>query len=332
MRVIYIVVPVFLLFLNLVNASWGASIIVAALNSTPEAKARADVICDSVDDQVELSASFVGSKHSVEWLPGDYYLSKTLSIVPHENSVIDAEGTYLHYLPSTGDAVHVRGMLGSRLRFGVIETRSTGAAIRVRNPQANAVMSILSFTALIGHNQQGTGLYLDVSDEGLGVNRFDGLEIVGFHTGIFLMEVDPAQPGHRKNDTNWFFVSSIRECNTCIHEERNRVDDHVYRVNMDLSLSDSVGIRTGQNYGKFNVMMTQSCKVNTTALILEPGAEGNVVEIHPPIDLFNWEDNSHNKTNVILSTLRPPYKKIVTGFNEDKVKVTDIKDINGSER
>ena len=307
-----------------------ASVIVAASNSTAEGIARADVVCDGTDDQIELSASFTGSRHSVEWLPGDYYLSDTVTIVPHGNGAIDAEGAYFHYLPTTGDAVHVQGMINSRLRFGVIETSSTGAAIRLQNPPGvNGLMSILSWVSLIGHNQQGTGLYLDVSEEGHGTDRFEGSEIVGFDTGIFLKEVAPSAPGGRKQDTNWFFVNSIRECNTCIQEEHNRVDDHVYKVGLELSLPGSVGMRIGQTLGKYNVTMTDISGVDTKALILDPGAAGNVIEIHPPIETFSWQDNSGSLSNVILSTLSPPYKPLITELISDfdldgRVEIDDL--------
>jgi hypothetical protein len=281
--------------------------IVAASNSTPHAKARADFVCDGIDDQVELVAS-IGSDggFAVEWVPGDYYLSDTVRLRPAENSVIEAEGTYLHYLASTGDAVHILGMLGCRYRFGAIETGSTDAAITVQNPlSVNAAMSIVSFTGLIGHDQKGIGLYLNVSEEGVCTNRFEGTDISGFDTGILLGERPDGKPW--KTDTNWFFVNSIRRCNTCISEGHVGIDDNVFRVTLDTSLPGSVGIRTAGYAGRFDVMMSDSCGVGTHAVVLEPRARGNVFEFHPPIDSFNWEDNSSEPSNIMLSTTRPPY-------------------------
>ena len=78
-----------------------ASVIVAPSNASDAVKADADIVCDGVDDQIELLESFTRAgrftvqvdrspveqidvecygRHSVEWLPGDYHLSDTLTI------------------------------------------------------------------------------------------------------------------------------------------------------------------------------------------------------------------------------------------------------------
>ena len=44
------------------GASHAASITVAASNATPEAKKRADIVCDGKDDQVELAKSFLRAR------------------------------------------------------------------------------------------------------------------------------------------------------------------------------------------------------------------------------------------------------------------------------
>ena len=45
----------------------------------------------------------------------------------------------------------------------------------------------------------------------------------------------------------------------------------------------------------------------TRALVLDPGASHNVIEVHPPLEQYVWEDNSGDSTNVILTTMRPPF-------------------------
>ena len=286
-----------------------ASFVVAASNTTEQAKARADLVCDGTDDQEELNASVPsGSHYSVEWLPGDYYLSGTVVVPPNHNGSIDAEGTYFHYLPDTGDALHVQGMLGSRFRFGTIETTSDGSALLIQNPTSvNALMSIVSFTGLIGHEQKGIGLYIDVSQEGICTDRFEGTDISGFDTGVLLGE------GGKKTDTNWFFINSIRRCNTCVREMHVGVDDSVFRLTLDTSLPNSVGIRTEGYAGRFDVMMSDSSGVGTKAVVVEPRGRGNVFLFQPSIDNFAWEELGSPGSNLFLSTTRPPYARASEG-------------------
>ena len=106
-----------LLCCSLLVSNVSAAIVVAAADSLPEEKAKADIVCDGVDDQVELAASLAKARqgdtpidvnpktqksvrcalnHAVEWLPGNYRLSATLEIPDAANCVIRAEGTTLH--------------------------------------------------------------------------------------------------------------------------------------------------------------------------------------------------------------------------------------------
>ncbi|MDO8303743.1 MAG: hypothetical protein Q7T18_10920, partial [Sedimentisphaerales bacterium] len=179
-----------------------ASIIVASSNSTLESKRRADLICDGKDDQVELlksitkasqvstvyernPATLVPTKcyagHSVEWLPGDYYLSETLVIPDAEDCAIQAEGTRFHYQPKKGDAVVLTGMSRCRYRLGTIFTDTNGVALHVK-PTENmpSLMSIVSFTGLIGTDQKGVGLCVDSAVENVCTMRFEGTDIRGF--------------------------------------------------------------------------------------------------------------------------------------------------------
>ena len=100
-----------------------AGYIVAASNSLPSAKARADVVCDGKNDGQLLYDSFrkgpwintiydgvpeaLGSTQafagqSIEWLPGDYFLSSTLVISQSIDTVLHAHGTRLFYRGASG--------------------------------------------------------------------------------------------------------------------------------------------------------------------------------------------------------------------------------------
>ena len=283
--------------------SYAASVIVVPAGASEKEKAYADFICDGVNDQVELMASFGGAgslveRRSVVWLPGDYYTTRTVIIPPTNNVVLEAEGTYIHHLLPYDDAVRIDGFCGSRFRFGTIETYTIGAAIRFKLEGGGGVMSIISFTGLIGHDQKGTGLFIHCENGGT-TNRYEGLEITGFEYGVVVGETYTS-----KSDTNWFFINCIRNCKTCIWEMHQRLDCMMWRVGLDTSLPNSVGIRTGGYSGRFDVMMNDSCGLSTKAVILDAGARGNVFEIQPPIDDFKWEDNSSGGENVILTTTK----------------------------
>ena len=303
-----------LLVIGIGQIAHGYSFIVAASNSTPEAKNRADFVCNGVNDQIELRDSILSTQqytlymdtspagrrtvtwhghYDIEWLPGDYYLDETLYIPSSGAAIVNAEGTYFHYQPTTGDAVVIEGMIDYQINLGTIESSSTGAALAVISGQ----MSQVSFTGLVGHNQVGTGLYIG---PGQSTNRYDGTDISGFDTGMHMMSLD----------TQWYLINSIRRCNTCVKEDRSEANSntHVFRLGLDTSLPNSLGIHNETIYGKYDVMMSDSSGVGTQALIITPGMSGNVFEFHPPIEEFDWENNSGNVSNVILSTLSPPYQ------------------------
>lgn len=305
-----------------------AAIVVAAADSLPEEKERADLVCDGVDDQEQLALSLAKARHgeilvdinpkqqkqvtcarnhAVKWLPGNYQLSATLEIPDAADCVIEAEGTTFHFSPATGDCLKIRGMNRCRYRFGTIETRSSGAAICVQpTVQMPALMSFVSFMGLCGHEGMGRGLFIDPAYENICVNRFEGTDIAGFDYGVCVGGVggrESSASSHGKCDTNWFWLSYIRMCNTCILESANGVDCSVWEVNVDASLPDSVAIRTGGAYGKWYVIMgTYTHERKNKALVLSPGARHSVLEIHPPLQDFAWEDNSQSDTNRILST------------------------------
>ena len=310
-----------------------ASIVVAASNSSEEAKAGADLVCDGIDDQVELRESLTRAgrftvmidwspstqvevecygRHSVEWLPGDYHLGETLVIPDAADVVIRAEGTYFHYEQATGDAVRIQGMNRCRYNFGTIDSHSSDAALRVKPEKGMAsLMSFVNYMGLVGHDLRGTGLFIDPTVQNVCVNRFEGTDIFGFDTGIRVADAAKSDgSGFGKSDTNWFWISYIRVCKTCIIEGHQGIDSNVWNVNIDASIEDSVAMRAGGNFGKWYVIMgTFRYEGVNKAVILEPGAEHNVIEVHPPLEgLFQWEDNSGNDTNVILTSKSPPYR------------------------
>ncbi|MBI4556509.1 MAG: hypothetical protein HY706_02915 [Candidatus Hydrogenedentes bacterium] len=333
MRWRFVAIAIFILWYG--GSSWGASIIVAASNSSPESKARADLVCDGTDDQVELRTSLTKAgtfkflldrnpakqfevecygKHSVEWLPGDYYLGATLTIPDAVDVAIHAEGVYLHYRPTDGDAVVVTGANRCRYYFGTIELGSAGAALRIKPTAAMPTLqSKISFSGLVGKNQKGTGLYVDSSVENVCTNWFEGTDVSGFNTGVYVGAAGAkGEPGAGKSDTNWFWFSYIRMCTTCIQEMNAGVDDNVWQVNVDASLPNSTGIHIGGKYGKWYIIAGawQNERVNKV-LVLDPGTAHNVIEVHPPIRQFQWQDDSGNKTNVILGSASRK-------FNRDK--------------
>jgi hypothetical protein len=303
----------------------GGAIVVAAADSLPEEKRKADLLCDGRDDQVELLESLKRARtgaaridvdpktqtavkcalnHVVEWLPGSYQLTATLEVPDAANCAIHAEGTTLNYALDQGDAVVIRGMNGCRYTFGRIDSRSSGAALRIQpTPKMPALQSFVDFAGLIGHRQRGTGLLLDPTDENVCVNRFVGTDVSGFERGVLVggaggREKSASKMG--KCDTNWFWLSYVRLCTTCIEEGSRGVDSSVWEVNVDASLPESVAVRIGGAYGKwFIIMGTFTYEKKNKALVLDPGARQCVIDVHPPLENFTWEDNSGNATNRI---------------------------------
>jgi hypothetical protein len=312
-----------------------SAIVVAAADSTQQEKERADFVCDGTDDQEELAKSLslgrsgqtkidINPKqqrtvecmlnHAVEWLPGTYKLSATLEVPDAANCVIRAEGTTLRFEAQEGDGVVIRGMNRCRYNFGTIESRSSGAALCVR-PSSNmpSLMSFVNFTGLIGASQRGTGLLLDPKNENVCVNRFEGTDVIGFDRGVYVGgagDRSGSASTHGKCDTNWFWLSYVRMCSTCIEESASGVDCSVWEVNVDASLPGSTAIRAAGKYGKWYVIMgTYTFEKKNKALVLEPGAQHCVIEVHPPLSEFAWEDRSGSETNIVLGTNSPPYKR-----------------------
>lgn len=299
-----------------VYAGTAATVVVAPSNAPDDVKAKADIVCDATNDEVELLQSITRAKkhptrldwspnawrtvvcharHSVLWLPGDYYLDSTLTIPDAGDMVIKAEGAYFHYRPTTGDAVVMQGMMRCRYYFGTIDTNSAGSALCAR-PTASMPqeMSIVKFTGLVGHNQKGIGLHLDNSVPGGGIctNRWEGTDISGFDIGVNVSDAAA------KCDTNWFWFSYIRMCNTCIWEHGLKTDSAIWNVNVDASLPGSTAIRTGAVYGVWTVIMgTFAGKDQTKGIVLDPGASYNRFEVPVRSDTWILENNSGNTTN-----------------------------------
>lgn len=305
-----------------------ACIVVAASDSPAAAKNKADYVCTGVADEMVLRRSLLDAgvytgdidinpfdmtqiecigRHSVEWLAGNYYLERTLEIPDAMDVSIQSEGACFHYVAEAGDAIRVGGMLRCRYALGTVLCNSCGAALRIAPQQRGyaSLMSIVSFTGLIGSGQRGTGLMIDPSMENVCTNRFEGTDIRDFDIGVLVgaaaTSYVPVNPGAGKCDTNHFWFSYIRRCNTCICEQGNGVDSADWNVNVDASLAGSVAIRTAAKYGKWSVIMGTWDADAESALILDSGAMNNTFFVHPPLkDNFKWQDNSGNDTNNIV--------------------------------
>jgi hypothetical protein len=313
-----------------------SAIVVAAADSSDQEKSRADFVCDNKDDQVELGKSLALGRrgktkvdvnpklqqtvectlnHAVEWLPGTYSISETLEIPDATNCVIRAEGTTLEYQKSDGDCVVIRGMNRCRYSFGTIQTNGSGAALCIRpTEKMPALMSFVNFAGLIGTDAKGTGLLLDPSQENVCVNRFEGTDVLGFERGVYVGGAGSREGSastHGKCDTNWFWLSYVRLCGTCVEESANGVDCSVWEVNVDASLPNSVAIRAAGKYSKWFVIMgTYTFEKKNLAIVLEPGATNCVIEVHPPISEFAWEDRSGSDTNVFMPAAMAPKNRM----------------------
>ena len=167
-----------------------------------------------------------------------------------------------------------------------------------------AVLSIVSYTGLSGIPHNAKGLYIDPSAGNICSNQFIGTDIANVYTGIYVG--DAAQ----RCEQNWFWNSFIREVYQCIYERGTNVQMNVWDVNVDAWLENSEAIRTAASHGKWYVIMGTGSYVGVNnALVLEPGASHNVIEMHPPITNYAWQNNSGNTTNIFLSTTIPPYQQ-----------------------
>jgi hypothetical protein len=298
-------------------------VVVAPADASDAVKRRADLVCDGVDDQEELSASFKCARrdtflfdtspiaqaeaeayvrHSVVWLPGTYNLGDTLVIPDAADCVINAQGAYLQYNQPEGDAVRIEGAYRCRYNFGTIDSHSVDAAIRIRpHKQLYTGMSFITFTGLIGHDFTGTGLLLDATESNICVNKFEGTDIRGFDRGVFVSNA----PSHGANagvpgkvDTNWFWFVYIRECMTGVQESTQGVDSGVWNVNVDATRPDAVALRIGGGLGRWFVHM--GVWGGGKAIIIEPGATYLTIEMPLPLRGPYYENNSGNDTNTFI--------------------------------
>jgi len=305
------------------------SLIVAPYDASEQTKKRADLVCTGEKDEKILHQSLMGAqtykvlkdcspheqtesscigRHSVEWLPGTYRLSGTLVIPDAADMVIQAEGTYFVYEPGDGNAVEIEGANRCRYRFGTIESASSGAALMVWPKNTSTLMSFIEFQGLIGKGQRGVGLELKPRS-GVCVNRFTGTDIRGFDVGVLVNDAGEYLPDGTarldgKCDTNHYWISYIRECNTCIHEKHIGVDSADWNVNVDATLPGSVAIRTAAEYGRWNVIMgTYHFERVNYCVIFDPGAKDNLIYMHPHLSTcFVMRDDSGNDTNFLIGT------------------------------
>jgi len=315
---------VFLLFISLSAMVHCASFIVAAHNSLPSAKARANIVCNGTEDQIALMVSMktgtwiqteyddnaftmAWSGQSVEWLAGDYYLSSTLFIPQCVDTLLEAQGTILHYLPTTGDAVVITGSLRSRFNFGTIWTGSLGAALAAKdrpysNPFMPNLMSVYRFQGLQHDPPTGTDGYGFFANKHFCVNKIEGTDIRGFGVGIMIDDSDGGTEG--KIDTNWWWLSFVRGCGTDIMVTGNGVDSQQWDVNVDATLPNSIAIRTAAKFERWHIIMgTEDRSPGTRSIILDPGAESNWMEIQPQLwTVDGYENHSGFSNNVFIQT------------------------------
>jgi len=279
-----------------------ATKVVAASDSDATAKLQADYVCNGTNDEVELLASLTdaGTRGSVVWLPGNYTLGATLTFPDSlDGFVLYAEGTKLTYSPATGDAVSVRGINESRLYFGEIVSNTTGALLTVKPTATHYKYNKITFVHLggIAAAQNGIGLKIDNSVQGLNVGQISGGDIVFRGTGVHLTNA----PAGNKQDTLWFWLNHIRECTTLIQEGTSgapNIDTNVWHVNMGNPIT--MGLDTYAVNGKyFLIIEAGSGKVIT----LNSGVANAIIETSPPLQSGDLTDNSGVSTNKITTSL-----------------------------
>lgn len=322
-----------LLLLALVVGTRCASWVVAAHNSLPSAKAKADIVCNGTNDQEILRASLklgpltktqyddnaytmAYSGQSVEWLAGDYFLGDSLILPQIVDTVLNAEGTILHYDgPPQKDAIILSGALRCRLNLGTIWSNSNAAALAMKSRQYASPfmpidMNIISFQGLqrVGATQggpvsPGIGLW---AQRPFCLNQITGTDIRGFTKGVFIDDSGP-RDGHTI-DTNWYWLSYVRGCMTAIHVTNYNVNTQQWYVNVDIMNKNSVCIRTAATTEYWHIIMgTVTRDPQSRSLILDPGAAENVFDIYPSLFHFDgYENNSGEWNNIFRQVPRSP--------------------------
>lgn len=86
------------------------------------------------------------------------------------------------------------------------------------------------------------------------------------------------------------------------------MDNNDYFVNLEVNRPAGLALRAGGSYGKWHVVLrtTGSRAKNVPLITLGPDAVDNVLWVQPPMKQGAVNDDSGNKTNVILSTNKPP--------------------------
>lgn len=322
----------------------------AASNSLPSAKARADVVCTGTNDQIILRDSLLKgpyikiqyddsaytmaySGQSVEWLAGDYFLNDSLILPQVVDTVLNAEGTVINYGgPVNNDVVIFSGALRSRFNFGTIWSTSNGAALAMKarqysNPFMPIDMNIITFQGLqkVGASQggpvsPGIGLWIQ---RPFCVNQVTGTDVRGFTTGVFADDAGP-RDGHTI-DTNWYWLSYVRGCMTDIHVMNYNINAQQWYVNVDIMNTGAVCIRTAATTEYWHVIMgTVTRDPNSRSIILDPGAAENVFDIYPPLFHFDgYENNSGEWNNVFRQVPRnPPLNSVISPFAQTHLEPT----------
>lgn len=281
------------------NVTRSVTYVLAPSDAPVNVKAQADIVCDGVNDEVELLASVTasGNNSSVVWLPGNYTLGATLTFPDLSDFILYAESTIMSFTPVVGDAVVVSNAANCEFHFGRITSGTTGARLSFKPTNATSFPNIFTFTKLIGIGKLGQGLKLDNSVQGSDTNHFYGGDITSVDVGVLVTNAPDA--GH-KCDTNWFWLSYIRECNTLIQEGTSvpcSIDTNIWYVNMGNPIVR--GLDTYADNGHyFLIIEAGSGKV----IRLRAGVGNTIIETVPPLQAGDLLDESAATSNRFLGS------------------------------
>lgn len=107
-----------------------------------------------------------GGMHAGVFVPNPYTLHETLRVPWNQDFRLDGGNYHLIYTEDTGDAITIDSQMNCRYKFGLIECRSDGAAVRIKPETAGPddmvviTASVFDFSAVCS---RGTGILIDSS-------------------------------------------------------------------------------------------------------------------------------------------------------------------------
>ncbi|MGD8749978.1 MAG: hypothetical protein PVG14_01075 [Anaerolineales bacterium] len=110
-----------------------------------------------------------GLNESVIYTDNVYRLEETLHIPWNQDFRLDGGNYVLSYTRKSGDAVIIDSQMSCRYKFGLIVSKSDGAAVRIKphtiGPDDFTVIetSVFEFPAIVSYNPEGAGIVLDSS-------------------------------------------------------------------------------------------------------------------------------------------------------------------------